>query len=101
LGGFYRVEQVAETWGLPDSTFRKIRPYLILNGGSEAIRKFNLNTVTKEELKGHPYLRWNLVNTLIEYRARHGAFTSVEDLKKVMIVTDSVFERIAPYFTIR
>jgi competence protein ComEA len=101
LGGFYDVAQVAETWGLPDSSFQRIRPYLILNGGKDGVRKFNLNTATKEELKVHPYLRWNLANAVVEYRNRHGAFTSVDELKKVMIISDSVFERIAPYFTIK
>ena len=28
LGGFYKVDQVAETFGLPDSTFQKVKPYL-------------------------------------------------------------------------
>ncbi|HMP94320.1 MAG TPA: helix-hairpin-helix domain-containing protein, partial [Phnomibacter sp.] len=28
LGGFYSINQVAETFGLPDSTFDRIRPYL-------------------------------------------------------------------------
>ncbi|TCJ17610.1 helix-hairpin-helix domain-containing protein [Flaviaesturariibacter flavus] len=100
LGGFHRVEQVAETWGLPDSTFRRIQPYLTLSGSHPGVRKFNLNSATKEELKVHPYLRWNLVNALIEYRNRHGNFQSVADLKKVLLVSDSLYERIAPYFTV-
>jgi competence protein ComEA len=101
LGGFYRVEQVGETWGLPDSTFQQIRPFLIFSSGSRSIRKFNLNTATKEELKVHPYLRWNLANALVEYRNRHGNFQTVDELRKVLIISDSVFERIAPYFEIK
>jgi DNA uptake protein ComE-like DNA-binding protein len=31
LGGFYSINQVAETFMLPDSTFQKIKPYLILD----------------------------------------------------------------------
>ncbi|RYY83885.1 MAG: helix-hairpin-helix domain-containing protein, partial [Chitinophagaceae bacterium] len=100
LGGFHRVEQVAETWGLSDSTFQRIRPFLTLSGGKTTIRKFNLNSITKEELKFHPYLRWNLVNAIIEYRNRHGNFQSLEDLRRIALVSDSVYERIAPYFTV-
>jgi competence protein ComEA len=37
LGGFYSANQVAEVYGLPDSTFLKIKPYLII--GDVAIKK--------------------------------------------------------------
>jgi DNA uptake protein ComE-like DNA-binding protein len=39
LGGFYSVAQVGETFGLPDSTFQKIKQYLKLE-----------NTVLPEKL---------------------------------------------------
>ncbi|MBD0333718.1 MAG: helix-hairpin-helix domain-containing protein, partial [Chitinophagaceae bacterium] len=32
LGGFYSVDQIRETYGLPDSTFQKIKPYLLVKG---------------------------------------------------------------------
>ena len=28
LGGFYSIDQIGETYGLPDSVFRKIKPIL-------------------------------------------------------------------------
>ncbi|HEU4904005.1 MAG TPA: helix-hairpin-helix domain-containing protein, partial [Flavisolibacter sp.] len=65
LGGFYSVEQVGETYGLPDSTFQLIKGRLQI--GAEEVRKLNVNTVTKEELKVHPYIRWNLANAIVEY----------------------------------
>jgi competence protein ComEA len=100
LGGFQSVEQVAETFGLPDSTFRKIQPYLTFNGGGASIRKLNLNTATKEELKAHPYIRWNLANAIVEYRNRHGNFSSVGDLKKLVLVTDSAFKKLENYLSV-
>ncbi|HSR37463.1 MAG TPA: helix-hairpin-helix domain-containing protein, partial [Phnomibacter sp.] len=33
LGGFYSINQVAETYALPDSTFQKIRSRLVLSSG--------------------------------------------------------------------
>ncbi|MES2880778.1 MAG: helix-hairpin-helix domain-containing protein, partial [Bacteroidota bacterium] len=44
LGGFYSVEQIGETYGLPDSTFQKIKGRLKLSG---ELRKINVNTATK------------------------------------------------------
>ena len=34
LSGFYSVEQIGETYGLPDSTFQKIKQYLKLDNAS-------------------------------------------------------------------
>ncbi|RZJ32881.1 MAG: hypothetical protein EOO51_15405 [Flavobacterium sp.] len=100
LGGFSSVDQVGEVWGLPDSSFRKIRTQLQLNSSGGDIRKLNLNIATKDELKNHPYIRWNLANVLVEYRQRHGAFRSLDDLKKVLILPDSVFKKLLPYVAI-
>lgn len=97
LGGFYNVDQVAETFGLPDSTFQNIKFYL--HTGDVAIRKINLNTATPESLKAHPYIRWQLGNVIIEYRKQRGHLSSVSELKKIMILTDDVYNKIAPYLS--
>jgi competence protein ComEA len=97
LGGFYSVAQVGETFGLPDSTFQKIKQYLKLENTS--IRKININTATVDELKVHPYIKWSLANPIVAYRNEHGPFSKVEDIKKVMAVTEEVYNKIAPYLS--
>jgi len=98
LGGFYAVAQVGETFGLPDSTFQKIKQYLKLENTS--IKKININTATVDELKLHPYIRWGLANPIIAYRNEHGPFLKVEDLKKVMAVTEEIYNKMAPYLSL-
>jgi competence ComEA-like helix-hairpin-helix protein len=98
LGGFYSVEQVKETYGLPDSTYIKIKPKLVLS--NSAVKQININTASLEELKSHPYIRYNLANAFIQYRNQHGNFSSVADIKKIMIITDDVFNKVSPYLTI-
>lgn len=98
LGGFYSVEQVGETYGLPDSTFQKIKGRLQIDGGN--IRKINVNTATKDELKVHPYIRWNLANAIVEYRNQHGAFGSLEDLKNIVLIDEATFKKVRPYLTL-
>ena len=97
LGGFYEVEQVKETFGLPDSTFQKIKHYLRLE--SHTVRKININTATIDELKAHPYIKYSIANPIINYRNEHELFSSVEDLKKIMIITDELYRKIEPYLT--
>jgi DNA uptake protein ComE-like DNA-binding protein len=97
LGGFYKVEQVAETFALPDSTFQKIKDKLVVTPND--VKKININSAAVDELKMHPYLRYNIANAIVQYRTQHGNFSSVSDLKKIMIITDDIYGKAAPYLT--
>lgn len=98
LGGFYSIDQVAETFGLPDSTFQKIKPYLQLS--NEPLKKININTASMEELKAHPYIRWQLANLIIQYKTQHGPYKKIDDIKKIMVVDDDTFNKVAPYLAV-
>ena len=98
LGGFYKVEQVAETFALPDSTFQQIRARLVLK--NPQVKQININTATIDELKMHPYIRYNLANAIVQYRNQHGRFLLVSDLKKIMLVTDEAYHKISNYLSI-
>lgn len=97
LGGFYSVNQVGETFGLPDSVFQKIKPLLQISG---EVKKINLNTVSLEELKAHPYIRYQLGNAIIQYRAQHGNFKNITDIKKIMIIDETTYNKLSPYLTV-
>ena len=98
LGGFYSVDQIAETYGLQDSTFQKIKQYLKLDNAS--VKKININTATIEELKAHPYIKFSLANPIVAYRNEHGAFSKIEDIKNVMAVTEAAYQKIAVYLSV-
>ena len=99
LGGFYSIDQIGETYGVPDSTFQIIKQYLKLE--NTALRKLNINTATVDELKAHPYIKYSLANPIVAYRNEHGSFSNVEDIKKVMVVTEDVYNKIALYLTLK
>jgi len=99
LGGFYSVEQIGETYGLPDSTFQNIKQWLKLDNAS--VKKININTATVDELKVHPYIKFSIANPIVAYRKEHGLFSNVEDIKKVMAVTDEIYKKIAPYLSLQ
>jgi len=99
LGGFYAIEQVAETFGLADSVYQQIRPLLRLE--QPVVKKININTASAEDFKKHPYLKWAIVNTLIAYRKEHGPFTRLEDLKKIQSVTSELYAKISPYLILQ
>ena len=99
LGGFYSVNQVGETYLLPDSTFQKIKSRLFIS--DTAVKQININLASVDEMKVHPYLRYNLANAIFQYRQQHGNFNSVEGIKKIMLVTGDVFNKIAPYLSVQ
>jgi competence protein ComEA len=95
LGGFVRVEQVGETFGLPDSLFQRIRPFLKL--GTVAIRGLSVNRSGMEELKAHPYISTALAKAIVQYREQHGLFPSIEALRKLYLMDETLFSKLAPY----
>ncbi len=98
LGGFYKVEQIGETFGLPDSTFQKIK--ISFKIATTDIRKININTASVDEMKSHPYIRYALANAIAQYRTQHGKYNTVADIKKIMTVTNEVFDKLAPYLAV-
>lgn len=98
LGGFVSVNQVAETYGLPDSVFQKIKTQLQIDGS--VIRRININSSTVNDLKAHPYISFPVANAIVQYRSQHGQFSAVTDLRKIMIIDESLFQKINPYLTV-
>ena len=94
LGGFAKVEQVAETFGLPDSTFQQLEPHL---RASSVYRKIRINEADVETLKAHPYLNWKQANMLINYRANHGPFRTFEDVRRVEGLPGETLQKIEAY----
>jgi competence protein ComEA len=97
LGGFVSVDQVGETWGLPDSTFQKIKNRLRCDVGQ--IKKIDLNTADANALR-HPLIRWNIAKVLIEYRNQHGPYASLNDLLLTGVVDETLLAKIRPYLTV-
>lgn len=98
LGGFYKLEQIGETFGLPDSTFQKLKPRFTLS--KSPLRQININVATLDEMKVHPYLRYAIANAIIQYRTQHGNYSTVEDLRKIMVITDEIFNKAVPYLKV-
>ncbi len=95
MGGFTSLNQLKEVYGLPDSTLQSITPYLRLISSPQ--RKIKINTATIEELV-HPYLLRKQAEVIVRYRINHGAFKSMDDIKKVGVISDNVAEKLKAYF---
>jgi len=94
LGGFVNIEQVAETYHLPDSTFQAIRLSL---RPSPITNPLAINTAEAKQLQAHPYLNWKQANAIVNYRMQHGYFTQKEDLYQLHALPKVVVDKIIPY----
>lgn len=99
LGGFYKIEQLGETYGIADSVFQKLKPRLVLS--NPIVKQININTADAATLKVNPYIRWNIANAIFQYKQQHGNYNSVADLKKIMLIDEQTFNKISPYLTVQ
>jgi competence ComEA-like helix-hairpin-helix protein len=95
LGGFCRKEQLREVYGIDSLKFEEIKAQIQID--PSMIKKININTADFEILKIHPYLKYKQINAIIQYRKQHGNYTSIADLKKILILNPQTIEQIAPY----
>jgi len=94
LGGFASVNQVSETYNLPDSTFQHIQLSL---RPSPVFKKLKINEVSAAELKTHPYINWKTANIIVNYRKEHGNFSNLKDLMQIKILTEEWLQKMEPY----
>jgi competence protein ComEA len=63
---------------------------------SLALAAVNLNTATKEDLVALPGIGPAKAQAILDYRAQHGGFKSVEELKDVKGIGAKRFEKLKP-----
>jgi len=97
LGGFHRIEQIKEVYGISDDLFQSIRPNLTLPEDGPSLAKRPVNKLTAAELAKHPYISRKEARLIVNYRSQHGHFRSMADLKKIYALGEGFLEKIEPY----
>jgi competence protein ComEA len=93
-GGFTTVEQVRKTYGLVDSVFQRIVPYLKIN--MQSMPKLDLNLVSAYDLRRKLNVDEGVAKAIVVYRKQNGPYQSIDGLKKIILMSDTLFQRIAP-----
>lgn len=94
LGGFIKINQVADTYNLPDSVFQKIESQLILNKG---VKKLALLESDKNILVNHPYISYKQAAIIEKYIAHRKDSFNLEMLYKIQAFDSSYINKIMPY----
>jgi len=99
LGGFYSEDQLLEVYNFPEKTFHEIRRYIVVD--TVAVKKIRINYAGYAELIRHPYLDQNDVSKILEYREKHGSFSSLEQIRRLELADSLKTEKIGSYLTCR
>lgn len=98
LGGYLNKSQLMEVYGITDTLYQKIDSFLLLD--TKNIQKINLNTADFKTFINHPYIDYNVTNSILKYRDQNGNFERIEDLKLLYSLEEKTIEKIKPYLTI-
>ena len=93
LGGYVSVDQLDEIDDFPIEA----KKYLVINNPTP--KKLNINQLSLNELKRHPYINFYQAKAITDYRRLHGAIKSLNDLRLLKDFTPEVIKRLTPYVT--
>lgn len=95
LGGFVCLEQLYEIKGMDTLRFETIRPYIILE--TREITKIDVNRDEFKTLLRHPYLDYDQVKAIVNYRERKGFIKDWNQLKSIVDDTNPLLEHYVCY----
>ena len=91
LGGFYSLQQLLEIEDFPEESLK----YMSIPDGD--IKKINLNQLTLNQLKRHPYINFYMAREIVDYRRLKGPLHSLNDLCLLKDFSADVIKRLEPY----
>ena len=93
LGGYVSVDQLDEIEDFPSDSKR----YLVIEKATP--QKLNVNKLTLNELKRHPYINFYQAKDITDYRRLHGPIKNLQDLRLLKDFPQAAIERLLPYVT--
>ena len=91
LGGFCRVEQLREIDGFPESAL----PFFEL--GEVSLQKLDINHLSLQQLKAHPYIGFYRAKAITDYRRLHGPLQNLQQLRLLKEFSAQDIQRLEPY----
>lgn len=100
LGGFQRVSQLLDVYGIKPEVYEKIRANLRIKPAP--VRRININEADLETLLAHPYIPPTLARQFVGYREKVKPFDTVDDVKNLYYLRDHPehVEKLLPYLTV-
>ncbi|MFO0356056.1 MAG: helix-hairpin-helix domain-containing protein [Sphingobacteriaceae bacterium] len=94
LGGFTKTEQIKEVYGMTNELFELICSQITIN--SNAISKFNINSIDFKTLNKHPYVSYEITKQIMNYRKQNKI---TEQNLMDMLQDEETVNKLKPYLT--
>ena len=91
LGGYVSVDQLDEIENFPLDA----KDYLVIEDAHP--RLLNVNKLSLNDLRKHPYINFYMAKAITDYRRLHGPINSLQDLRLSKDFPPEVIERLLPY----
>ena len=91
LGGYVSVDQLDEIENFPLDA----KDYLVIENARPHL--LNVNTLSLNDLKKHPYINFYMARAITDYRRLHGPLQSLQDLRLSKDFPPEVIARLTPY----
>ena len=91
LGGFVNIDQLDELEHFPTSA----KQYFVIVAAEP--KRMNLNELSVNALKQHPYLNYYQARAITDYRRKHGPIKSLDDLRLLPDFSPEQLLRLKPY----
>lgn len=91
LGGYVSVDQLDEIEDFPLDA----KDFLVIQDACP--RKLNVNQLSLNELRRHPYINFYQARAITDYRRLHGPIRSLNDLRLSKDFPQEAIDRLAPY----
>jgi len=99
LGGFFYKEQLKQIVGIDSLKYADLSSQVSTDPSK--VKKIDINTVSFNQLRLFPYLSYNQVNAIIQYRVQHGKYSSPADIKNIVLLDDRTLHLIEPYINFK
>ena len=91
LGGYVSVSQLDEIDDFPSES----KKYFVIDTPSPT--KLNVNRLSLNELRRHPYINFYQARAITDYRRLHGPLHSLNDLRLSKDFSQEAIDRLLPY----
>jgi DNA uptake protein ComE-like DNA-binding protein len=91
LGGFVSTDQLDEIENFPSEA----KKYFSVNASD--VHQLNVNRLSLNELKRHPYINYYQAKAITDYRRLHGPLHSLDDLRLLPDFPVEAIKRLEPY----
>ncbi len=98
LGGFVRLDQLREVWGIDSLLFQRILPSVYLR--QQKPRPLKINQADLYTLRTHPYLDYYQAKEIYLHRLKHGNFSQLQQIRRVNLMDSGTFARLEPYLSL-